>query len=256
MEPIVNLKLDAPSSTVMRDASRSLELAHAFMFIDSADTYQLAGEELQRVMGLSKRLDEEESAIIDPINKAHAAVKDHFRGPRQYLEQAVELLKNGMLFYLREEDRKRVSAQRVLDEAAARERERLAKEALGLRQQAESEAIRLRMEANNALTPLAASRLEAEAEALAEIASITARGLEEAAQMMIAPTAAQTVPKVSGISSRKHWNYEIIDKELIPREYWIIDEKKLSKVVRSLCEATNIPGIRAFPENTIASRSK
>lgn len=57
---------------------------------------------------------------------------------------------------------------------------------------------------------------------------------------------AKDVPKVEGLSFRDDWKFEIIHPDLIPHEYWLIDESKLGKVVRALKETSNIPGIRVY----------
>ena len=43
---------------------------------------------------------------------------------------------------------------------------------------------------------------------------------------------------------QKVWAWEIEDKSLIPMEYWVLDEKKISAVVKAMKATTNIPGIK------------
>ena len=54
------------------------------------------------------------------------------------------------------------------------------------------------------------------------------------------------VTPVAGMSVRKSWTYEIVDAGLVPREYLMVDEKKLAAVVKAMGEATNIPGVRVM----------
>lgn len=57
---------------------------------------------------------------------------------------------------------------------------------------------------------------------------------------------AKDVPKVAGLSYREDWKFEVVHADLIPDEYWIIDEKKIGGVVRALKQTCNIPGIRVY----------
>lgn len=73
----------------------------------------------------------------------------------------------------------------------------------------------------------------------------------------VAPTVVKSaVPKVNGISDREYWSFKIINEDLIPREYKVIDEKKIAAVVRALKDKTPIPGIQVFSTKELAVRSK
>lgn len=50
--------------------------------------------------------------------------------------------------------------------------------------------------------------------------------------------------KSEGISYRNEWNYEIVDKNIIPKEYLIIDDKKIKGVIK--VGIKEIPGLRIF----------
>lgn len=54
------------------------------------------------------------------------------------------------------------------------------------------------------------------------------------------------VPNVWGLSYRDDWHFDVIDANLIPRDYLKIDESKIGKIVRALKRTTNIPGIRVY----------
>lgn len=59
----------------------------------------------------------------------------------------------------------------------------------------------------------------------------------------------------AGLTVREDWKFSIIDHNLIPREYLIPDEKKIGRIVRAMKEQTNIPGVRAYAEKGVATRS-
>ena len=74
-----------------------------------------------------------------------------------------------------------------------------------------------------------------------------------------APSPVVTAPapepeKVEGISFVENWTFEIEDKAKIPLEYMIPDEKKIRGVVKAMKADTNIPGIRAYAEQTVRAR--
>ena len=66
-----------------------------------------------------------------------------------------------------------------------------------------------------------------------------------------------TIPsqtKGNGISYREGWKFRIINPDLVPNKYKLIDERKIGAVVRALKGNTNIPGIKVYCEKTVAVR--
>lgn len=69
---------------------------------------------------------------------------------------------------------------------------------------------------------------------------------------IIAPT---TVSGSVGTSSqRKNWTYEITDESLIPRQYLMVDEKKIRGYVTTFKEKAVIPGVRVYQETGLSIR--
>lgn len=56
--------------------------------------------------------------------------------------------------------------------------------------------------------------------------------------------------KVKGITKR--WTFEITDESLVPREYLMVDEKKIREVVTA--GSRSIPGIRIFQQESLTIR--
>jgi len=54
------------------------------------------------------------------------------------------------------------------------------------------------------------------------------------------------VPKATGIGFTPEWGFRITDESLIPREYLMVDEKKIRAVVKAMKKQTNIPGVEAI----------
>lgn len=82
--------------------------------------------------------------------------------------------------------------------------------------------------------------------------------LEEAIQLTKKALVAYEGPadKVSGVSYVETWTYKVIDAPLIPKEYWMLDEKKLAGMVKSMGEMTNIPGIKPVKKRMVRINAK
>lgn len=203
-------------------AQQFLVEAKAFE-IDSQQMAELAADDLKRIKAYAKEVDERRKAITKPLDEVKKSIMDLFRPAVEYLEQAETALKSGLKKYIDAEEKKR----RELEEAARK----VAREQ--------------------------AARLEAEAKAAAAQGQMEeARALEQ--QAAIAPAlvpAAAPTPKLSGISTKEVWLFEITDPAAIPREYMMIDESKIRKVVQALKAETNIQGVRAYPDSQLAARS-
>lgn len=67
---------------------------------------------------------------------------------------------------------------------------------------------------------------------------------------------ATTEPELpTGVSTRTVWKWRIVDANLVPREYWAIDESRVQAHVSTYKGQSQIPGIEVFPETGIASGS-
>jgi hypothetical protein len=62
-------------------------------------------------------------------------------------------------------------------------------------------------------------------------------------------------PKVTGISQRVVWKYDVEDLDKVPEEYWMLDHIKISRVVKASSGTIPIPGIRIYSEEITAVRT-
>lgn len=149
-------------------------------------------------------------------------------------------------------------------EMERRERERKAmEEAEALQRKLDAEVA----EANRKAAEEARRKAEEEARArkasAAEIEAAKKKAEEEAAKIaVVAPTVVspvvQEAPKVTrtesgSASQRKVWTFEVIDAAQVPREYLMVDEKRIRDAVRM--GTRDIPGIRIFEESKTVFRS-
>ena len=59
---------------------------------------------------------------------------------------------------------------------------------------------------------------------------------------------------MQGTTIRNRYDFEIVDPNLIPREYLLVDTTAIGKVVRALKDKTNIPGIKVVIRQDIVTR--
>src|SRR4051812_44848293 len=79
--------------------------------------------------------------------------------------------------------------------------------------------------------------------------------LQPLAPPPVAPPPPPVVPKVPGATVTVPYTYDIINEQEIPREYMMIDRKKIAAVVKAMKDKTNIPGIRVRPDTSLRVRT-
>lgn len=72
--------------------------------------------------------------------------------------------------------------------------------------------------------------------------------------LSVLPSVKLEKPKLSGTSVRNRYDFDIVDVNLIPREYLLVDMAAIGKVVRAMKEKTNIPGIKVKVVQDIVTR--
>lgn len=177
---------------------------------------------LREVKAVQKAAAEAQKALTQPLEHEKKGIIAFFRERiTSKLDDYERSLKRMIVGYQQEQERIRREQQRIAEEQARKERERLAKRAAA-----------------------------AEAKGQAE----KAEQLQEQAQTVVAPVAPPP-PKVSGISSREVWRFEVVDPEAIPRTYLVPDDKKIGQVVRALKGDAEIPGVRVYCERSLAAQA-
>ena len=69
------------------------------------------------------------------------------------------------------------------------------------------------------------------------------------------PPMAAPIEATDGISYVDHWDFEILDPKQVPREYLVVDEKKVRGVVKATKGSVQIPGVRIFCEKRVRGRA-
>jgi hypothetical protein len=241
--------------------------------ISNNEQFETAGEQVKSIAQLRQQVE----ALLRPYidfwhrgHKAHTQLLATLDGPLEARERSI---KQGLGRYQREKE-----------EARRREEERLQREAEELRRKLEEEDRKRReMEA-------ATAKRKLEEEALAEAAAREAEGDHETATLilnhaveqvealpepapcvpivLVAPVARSTAPTVRGVGFREvpKWrmkcSHERADDpscatcQSVPREYLVLDPKRVQARVNGFGTNANIPGIEVWMESQTSVRRK
>jgi len=205
------------------DAER-LAKSYSTYIILNADEYEKSANELKKVKGKYKELDELRKSMTAPLDTSKKKIMDFFRKPLDFLLNAENTIKLAMRKFQQEQERKRREEEIRLAELARKEAERLQKRAEKASKKGQAE----------------------KAEALQQQALETE---------MMKPIVQSEVPKVAGIGSRESWKFRIVDIDLIPREFMTPNLQRIGEVARTTKGTLKIPGIKFYKEDIITSRT-
>ncbi len=186
------------------------------------EQYTGAAEHLKLIKAKYKELEDTRKSMTGPIDEAKRNIMDLFRAPLSALENAENIIKRAMLSWQQVQEQKRRAEEARLAEIQRKETEKLAERARKAEEAGKTEkAEELRQQV-----------LEKET---------------------FVPTIAPTVEKVAGISTKTIWKFEIINKDIIPRDYLTPDLEKIGQVARATKGTLTILGVRIYSEETIAA---
>jgi hypothetical protein len=188
--------------------------------IRTPEQYTEAAEHLKRCKGALKQIEDARVRITKPINESLREVNNQARESAKPWLAAETMIKAEMVVWQNDQLRLQREEQQKRDEAAAKERKRLADQA---------------------------------AKALADGKVEKAAKIEERAASVVAPVVTREIPKISGQSTRETWLFELQDLAKVPREFLMLDETKVRKYVQAMKDTGSIDGIRIYSEKRIAS---
>lgn len=208
---------------VTKEALTYPQRAQAIAKIQNAQDYEQAGKLLVTIKGMRKRILDVFGPIVKAAHEAHKIARGKQTEAEAPLDLAEGHLKRLIGDYNAEQDRIRQQQQREAEAAARRaEEERILAEAKAAEDAGDNEA----------------------AQAIIEQPVV--------APVVIVQTAA---PKLEGVSFRENWTFQITDETKIPREFLVVDAKKIGQVVKAMKGMTNIPGVRAYAEKVVSGRA-
>lgn len=212
------------------DAETTLELVKGYK-ITSQEEYAWGADQLKTIKTKAKNLEARRKEITKPMDAAKKSVMDFFRPPAELLANSEALVKSAMLTYQQEENKRQREIQRKAEEAAEKERKRLAK---------------------------------LEAKAIDRGDEEKAQHHAQRAQNVQAPIVRQETPKASGISTRKIWKSEVTDlMELVkavaagdaPIALLQANGPEINKRVKALRDEFSAPGVRVYSEDSMSARA-
>lgn len=196
------------------------------LVIRSAGDYQEAAGRLMAIKGLAKQIEDHYRPLKRAADAAKKSILDAEKKDAGPLAEAEALAKRAMTQFTEAERRKaeaeRQRLQAEADERARKERERLQKQAE------------------------AAKKPE------------TKQKYAEAAAQVAAPVVAveTAAPTVSGIVEKKIWRARVVDVNLVPREFLVVNEKQLDQYARAMKEMAAVPGVEFFTESVMSASGR
>jgi len=188
-----------------------------FIVVNSQNTLNRANDFLKDIKAFLKHLDDFFDENINRLHKAHKEAKAQKTHFEEPPKKALAIVREEIRKYLVGQEKIR----REAEEKARQEKEKKFEEARELERTGDEESARhIRDETTAVGTPL------------------------------------PPVIKAEGTHLRKHWTWQVVDIDKVPKEYFVIDALKINSIVRAMKGKTNIPGIRAFQESTVATRIK
>lgn len=169
---IITIELPPKDLTLVKKSTSFLKIANS-LIIDSPEMHGAAADDLKSVKGLQKRIEDQRTSEVGPLNKEVKRINDEYREPAQWLADAEAVLKSKMLTFQQDEQRKADELQRIANEEARKERQRIEAEARAAqdeidRQAREVSAQQAKAEQERRAAEAAKQKAEAEARAAAE----------------------------------------------------------------------------------------
>ena len=207
---------------MIREAS-SIVAAAQSLVVNDDDSYRYAGEFQRSAKQVIAKIDAFYDPLVESANKTHKTLTGARKADRDPVQAAADLAARKMGAYKAEMERQRIAEEAAL-KAKAAEEARLANELMA---QAAEEDI---------------GTDDSVAESIRAVEEVVV------AHAVAAVHVENLTPKVDGQVSRANWKFEVVDANLIPREYMTVDLKAIGAMVRARKDATNIPGVRVYPD--------
>ena len=236
----------AKVEAIEKDTQLVLAEGKTLVITDPA-TNAAAAQFLVKVKVRLKRLEDMRTEITKPLNEALRATNNRFKMFSEPLSEIEHVVKAGMGQYAAEEEAKAAAEFARLEKARLEEERKKAKaeEEARLKQE---EAARLAREATNA-------KQRAEAEAKAKEAEAAKKAAEKMTAAPVAVEKPKTDVRTEGglVHTKKVWAFEVADPALVPKCFWVIDERLLRKAIQE--GEREIPGVRVFQETQVAAKT-
>ncbi len=245
-----------PAIAALTPARERLRAVTKGLVIKTAEGYESAALLLKTIKGSLAQIEDARVRITRPLVEAQREVNAQAKAAAGPFLEDEATIKRALVEYSNEQDRIRAEEQRRENERAEKERRRLQSIADEAARKAAEESAKKRAEAEAAAAAgraEEAAKLSAQAQRVEEKAAEKVEAFETRAAMVQAPIAQAAAPKVEAVSLATVWNWEITDLSAVPREFMLLDQVKVRKIVNAMKGDTAIPGIRVFAEKRVAA---
>lgn len=225
-----SIPVKTPDGTALNASGEQfLSAARAIVVSDQA-TMEAAARYLVDNKAEQKRLDNERRGMVDPLNEVVKKINALYKPVTDMLAQAETIVKRAIGTYQMEEDRKAREAAAAAEEAARKERARLAAQAEKLADKGKVEQAQAKLD-------------------------------QAASTVAVLPTSAPA--KVSGLSTGKVWKAEVTDPVLVCKLIaegvlppTLVDFKtaELNRVASTWQNTRTFDGLRIYSDVRVASR--
>ena len=225
-------------------------------------------QSLERAKSLAKQaklienyIEDKRKELTKPILDRKKAIDDLAKSLTKELTEAVKHIREQILFYEQEQERKRLEELRRLEEERRRKEEEIRK-AEEERRRKEEELRRLEEERRRQEENLRKAKEEEERkrkeEELRRLEEERRRKEEELKRMQMEGNIEQIehIEKLAEIETkaaelseksknlREVWTFEVVDISLVPREYLVLDETAVRRAIQN--GVREIPGLKIF----------
>lgn len=236
--------------------------------IETDSQFQNAGELVKDIAKYSNTLEASRDSLVRPLNTKVTTFNSYFKTFSSALYLGKKVIQNSISAYNTKKALERAEAQRILDEKARKEREKLEAEARAKREQEDAlrrDAEEIKLAAKRETNEKKRQELLAQAQKMevkADTVQAKAEIKEQTAQTVVAPVVSFGTPKISGMSEVKKYKAEVSDKEKFVKwcvelnklQYLEIDTSALSKMLQASKGLESYPGINCKIETEFRQR--
>jgi hypothetical protein len=222
----INVSID--TEKVEQSTDVQILCKNAEITISNQGDYDSAAIILKQVKARYNELDKQRKEITKPLDEAKKSVMNLFSSPLSLLEKAESYIKSKMIGYTEEQERiareKQKELQRLADAETARQKKILDEKIARAEASGKTEKVETLQQQKEEIIPI------------------------------VAPVVAPQINKPAGVSYRDKYTPEIIDINLIPREYLIPNMQAIEKIGQATKGSISIPGIKFIQSKILASR--
>ncbi len=220
---------------------------------------KMAQEAGKTIQGFLKKIEDRRKALVKPLDDQRDIIQAQSKEVKAPLEKAKALLSERLTKHGEEIERVRVEALRRQQEEDRLRQQREAEERERVRRELEAKQLK---EAEEAAAAAQAMGLEEDHLEVLEKAHQQERmqtnmdlTREAVASQAQAEQEMREIANMKVSGMQKPWVFKITDEKLVPREFLMVDEKKIREAIRMGARSKHIPGVEIYQEAKVVFKS-